>query len=181
MSKKNTMITNFFRTSKSGVQNTNFSNNKSTFSTLQDSTKLSDVNKKYDNSSSSSSENSKTVSLKRKNNEITLSQSTDIQYNNDNVTNKKSKTFSAPAPPESRRTEPKKTSNKQLTLVKKLHQLQGKIENLREERKQMEETGNVESEVDLNKELDNINQWIRESLLERNKIKEQYNSIISDI
>ena len=89
------------------------------------------------------------------------------------MTNKKSKTFSAPAPPESRRTEPKKTSNKQLTLVKKLHQLQGKIENLREERKQMEETGNVESEVDLNKELDNINQWIRESLLERNKIKEQ--------
>ena len=88
MSKKNTMITNFFRTSKSGVQNTNFSNNKSTFSTLQDSTKLSDVNKKYDNSSSSSSANSKTVSLKRKNNEITLSQSTDIQYNNDNVTNK---------------------------------------------------------------------------------------------
>ena len=97
--------------------NLNFSNNKSTFSTLQDSTKLSDVNKKYDNSSSSSSANSKTVSLKRKNNEITLSQSTDIQYNNDNVTNKKSKTFSSPAPPE-----PKKTSNKQLTLVKKLHQ-----------------------------------------------------------
>ena len=180
MSKKNTMITNFFRTSKSGVQNTNFSNNKSTFSTLQDSTKLSDVNKKYDNSSSSSSANSKTVSLKRKNNEITLSQSTDIQYNNDNVTNKKSKTFSAPAPPESRRTEPKKTSNKQLTLVKKLHQLQGKIENLREERKQMEETSNVESEVDLNKELDNINQWIRESLLERNKIKEQYNKLFGE-
>ena len=91
------------------------------------------------------------------------------------MTNKKSKTFSSPAPPE-----PKKTSNKQLTLVKKLHQLQGKIENLREERKQMEETGNVESEVDLNKELDNINQWIRESLLERNKIKEQYNKLFGE-
>ena len=43
--------------------------------------------------------------------------------------------------------------------MKKLHQLHERLK-LTRGTKQMEETGNVESEVDLNKELDNINQWM---------------------